>query len=147
MRLKYILPLLIVVGCTSTTSQSINLFFEATERPLPSNSLIKADSLFNYSIPVVTKKDPQFVYVLDSGCSFCISNAIDCYKAYQRTRTESSFIFLLKSNNTDIFLHYLKEEYDSIPKYYCAVDCQTLKDGLYTVKNGYISAYSAWEYK
>lgn len=102
------------------------------------------DCFFNYSLPTYSRQDSVYVYIANPECSFCISTALDCYNEYLKSSSHSKFIFLLKSDYTNLFEFYAKRDLESVPTIISSEFCSNLNDGLYIIIQGKAIRYLVW---
>jgi hypothetical protein len=103
-----------------------------------------ADTLFHYSVPTPGQGNGAFIYVVNPECSFCIGNAIQCYRAYLDSGSALPFLFLQKSYNSNIFEYYLNESGLTSVIRLTSEECSTLEDGLYSLQGKKVEAYYRW---
>lgn len=150
--MKRFLSLLIIVvqalSCSTDKQNEESLrFIKATLSKDTKYTASLSDTLFHYSIPIMSFSNgnkEQFVYVTNPECSFCIASAISCSNAWVESKSESPFIFLIKSDYTELFEFYMKRDCKKIIPYFSSVECKDLQDGLYTIRNGHVFSYSSW---
>lgn len=135
-------------GCHdgSSKSQLSRQFLEAKEKQASVELAAEADSLFRLELPVNVSKT-SYVYLLNPSCSFCISKAVSCYKAYLMVDGQSHFpfLFLLREFDTELLEIFLQKE--NLPSSPLIIPCTgsvDLEDGLFTVEDGQVVGYSDW---
>lgn len=141
-----VLPFLaIVICCTGKKTDEIAVrFMRATMMEYPGGTHPLVDTMFLQSVPVYHDEDEQFIYVANPNCSFCIATAIDCCNAWALTGLKSPFVFLIKSDYTEVFDFYMEKNCKKRVAIYCSSECEGYKDGLYTIRNGHVTSFSTW---
>lgn len=141
--LYFIIAVVTASNCTNNNNNSFR-FINATSNEYAEERRPIADTFFHHSIPIYSEADKQFVYVTNPDCSFCIASAISCCNARSSTCSESPFIFLIKSDYTELFEFYLDRDCKIKVPFITTEDCNDLQDGLYTIRNRYVTSYSKW---
>lgn len=131
-------------GSHEKASEGIRLFIKDTSPAYAGVANCLADTLFHYAIPL-SAEGVQFVYVLNASCSVCIADALACYDAYCQEESPSSFYFLSRTEDTEIFRYYFHERYGKDPHCFWAKECETLPDGIYSIKDRHVLTYSPWK--
>lgn len=137
---------LVFISCSNHKTQS---HVDGWNKAILSGQTVEGNPLatefFDYSIPVPTDWGMFYVYAANPECSFCIASALKCYKTYLDSKTPEPFIFLLKSENNDLFFYYLKKEIESKPLTIESAELDEIVDGLYVIKDGRVVSRKGWE--
>lgn len=140
------LTFLFLISCSNHKTQShVDGWSKAILSGKTVESNPPATEFFDYSIPVPTDWEIFYVYAANPECSFCIASALKCYKAYLNSKTQEPFIFLLKSENNDLFFYYLKKEIESNPLTIESAELDKIVEGLYVIKDGRVVSHKDWE--
>lgn len=144
--LCFFLPFLaIAICCTDKKTDEIAVrFMRATMVEYPGGTHPLVDTMFHQSVPLYLDKDEQFIYVANPNCSFCISTAIDCCNAWALTGLDSPFVFLIKSDYTELFDFYMERDCIKRVTVFHSSECDGYQDGLYTIRNGHVISFSPW---
>lgn len=140
----------LLCGCENHGGDKTQQFLKATSE-VYFKAAPEADSAFRgVALFLPSKPEVHYVYILDASCSVCIADALDCYGAFdslelgQDDGAAGDFMFVSKTEDTEIFEYYFREKYgDKTPgcHYYFEFD---LPNGIYTVRQGKLIAYSPW---
>lgn len=139
--------LVLFVSCTGKKTDEIAVrFLRATMVEFPGETPPLVDTMFHQAVPVYPNQEEQFVYVANPECSFCIATAIDCCNAWALTGLDSPFVFLIKSDYTDLFEFYMERDCQKKVAIFTSRECEGYHDGLYTIKDGHVISFSTWDY-
>ncbi|MCR5828039.1 MAG: hypothetical protein K6G53_06450 [Bacteroidales bacterium] len=152
--MKKILPLLLCVLLSGCGNHNNNVdkseqFLRATSPIYSQEIQPQMDSVFQIiHVLLPSELETHYVYILDASCSACIAGALDCYGVYTQLLSEdgsSEFDFISTIEDVEIFDYYFREQFgDKEPRCRYYADFQ-IPIGLYTVRQGQLVAYSAWQ--
>lgn len=152
--MKKILPLLLCVLLSGCGNHNNNVdkseqFLRATSPIYSQEIQPQMDSVFQIiQVLLPSELETHYVYILDASCSACIAGALDCYGVYTQLLSEdgsSEFDFISTIEDFEIFDYYFGEQFgDTEPRCHYFADFQ-IPIGLYTVRQGQLVAYSAWQ--
>ena len=136
----FLLLLLVNVSCVHNAEHCPNCNKRFAHATAPNEISFDMSSLLD-EIPKLSYR--QYVYVVRTGCSFCIAKALDCYKAYSVTNYNYPFLFLSQEDPA-IFQHYFKRQFDSDPLIYRINNENRIEEGLYTIEGNVLIAFHPW---
>lgn len=142
--ISIILGILFILSCKWKSPQSeidFDSFFSADA--LLSEE-IDADSLFFGSCPVFQDKE-EYVYLVNTECSYCISKALSCYRLYKKSNSEKHFLFISRSDDNDLFIYYFQQQNSGMPKLYMCERPVDFEDGLFRIDKGLVNAFIMWK--
>ena len=147
--MKGIIPLsvflVVLTFCSNKRdSYSVVKFSQATAIEITEQEQTLADNSLLNSIPLKDVVGKQYVYVVNPECSFCIARAIDCCNAWYKNDKETPFIFLIKSDYSELFEFYLNRDCKKKVPFITSCETLELSDGLYTISNSHVCSYSSW---
>ena len=102
-----------------------------------------ADTLFHGACPVVTE-GTEYVYLVNSACSFCIAKALDCYQFFLTKNISAPFIFLSRSEDYEVFDYYFNKRYSSHPSIFALQKELSCGDGVFLIQDGRVVASMEW---
>lgn len=151
---KKVLPLLLCLLLSGCANHNNNVdkseqFLRATSPVYSQEIQPHMDSVFQIiQVLLPSELETHYVYILDASCSACIAGALDCYGVYAQLLSEdgsSEFDFISIIEDVEIFDYYFREKFggsESRCRYFA--DFQ-IPIGLYTVRQGQLVAFSAWQ--
>lgn len=139
-----ILELLIAVSCKLKSLQSEISFDSLFSDGALLNEAVDADSLFFGSCPVFQDKE-EYVYLVNTECSYCISKALSCYREYKKSNLDIPYFFISRSEENDLFIYYFQQQNPGVPVLFVCEKPLNYEDGLFRIDKGMVNAFIKWK--
>ena len=108
----------------------------------------KADTLFCVDGSLSSQTERVLVYVVDGSCSLCISEAIYCYRVFQRINNEEEFYFLIAPHYYDLLSYYLDRAEVSLEsdRVIQSDRADQINKGVYLVRRNTVLGFMQWKW-
>lgn len=142
--------LLLFFSCGGNNSEpevALIRFMQGSDKSYILNNQ-KADTLFCVDRPLSFQTEKVLVYVVDGSCSLCISEAIYCYRVFQRINNEEEFYFLIAPHYYDLLSYYLDRAEVSLEsdRVIQSDRADQINKGVYLVRRNTVLGFMQWKW-